>query len=895
MQGFNDLGDIRNMTEDISEEERSYTPCLDEKESVKEGLEGLDTEMISDEEKNDFDESHELKTVSDGDALEINAKESELDFTKPEDYEEGEIVDKLKAKKAEESAAKVDKEQGPEKVETETAQQNKENESNNADANFKKISKSNKERHYRDKERGDRARDRSKSKDRHENKSSNNKREKKKEKRKEIERYDVRSIIADKPRRMTDQFGRDIKRSISRSSKSCTPPPRRSPSRDKRSHSRDAPRKRRGRSRDRHSISRSRSPEGRKKSPAKGRRSSRSGDRRRSRSRNRKRASSLDKRSKNRSKKSPDRPKKISKKNRSRSRRRSRSVTPRRRRNWDRRHSKGRTPTLSRSTSPIRNASPSWTPPYGNDNHQSVRPHNLTVILPNDANKKKKEKRKKNDKRTKDTAAPADASKKRRKRNSPNPSKEVFASGDNILVSVSFNKENEERDVSKKRKKDSGDDLTTKRMRKEKEKRTRERRKVKNQAVSSVKPVAIIDLDRSPFKEITPSPKDVIVLTDSENDESNALGHQKAVCDSSQQVLSPERLAALYTGPKTPPEPQVKFSLNSKQPQLRVLTNPLHEPDEHETEIDPQTELEQRLNDVMHKGPNTPPEPPNSPPSSPDAYDPFDPTKSRSPTPEPATINSNTNAMALPSAIVIEEANEEQEKRIETVETTNQTPKETSTTATPPVADIQPADSQSSVRVVTPEKSPENAIGVVINQVTQAQTSSIFPTIPKPIQIPSTSSIITSTATSTSSVGSKINILNSTILQPSALPSLPRIPLPIIIKTNSPVKVPPVKPSPAKTTSKASSTKAARKSFARTQNGNDVDPMMDFESPYSPGSSDYEDLFEPPPDTSKPSKSSKNKSDGKAFDNLFGSPSYNPPKKSKKYNSKSSSKFCFVI
>lgn len=56
------------------------------------------------------------------------------------------------------------------------------------------------------------------------------------------------------------------------------------------------------------------------------------------------------------------------------------------------------------------------------------------------------------------------------------------------------------------------------------------------------------------------------------------------------------------TGPKTPPEPQIKFTLTAKQPQLRVISNPLHEPDEVEGEIDVQEELEQRLNDVMHKG-----------------------------------------------------------------------------------------------------------------------------------------------------------------------------------------------------------------------------------------------------------------------------------------------------
>lgn len=308
---------------------------------------------------------------------------------------------------------------------------------------------------------------------------------------------------------------------------------------------------------------------------------------------------------------------------RSRSRRRTRTPSPKRRRerrNW--------TPSVSRSRSPElpRHMSPSWTPPHLVD--QSVNPHNLTVILTNDSNKKKKEKRKRADKRGKE--GPDKQKRRRHDKTPPLPSKEVFASGDNILVSVNFNKDTDNRDVTTKRKRDA-QKLTTKKSKKDKRARKR------NKDVSGIKPVAIIDLDRSPFKEITPSPKDIIVLSDSDNAESNDLhGLQTALCDSSQQVASPEHT---ITGPKTPPEPQVKFTLNAKAPQMRVITNPLHEPDEVEEEIDPQEQLEQRLNEVVHKGPNTPPEPPNSPPSSPDAYDPFDPTKSRSPTPEPMMQN----------------------------------------------------------------------------------------------------------------------------------------------------------------------------------------------------------------------------------------------------------------
>lgn len=620
------IGDIRNMTEDISEEERSYTPCLDEKGGpYREGLEGLDTELISDEDRNDFDESHEPKTSSDGgDALEINAKESELDFTKPEDYEEGEIVDKInKAKKLEES--KEEKSETPEpkkakKKDKDLDDRNKENENQNKES-FKKLSKSNKERNYRDKDNKAKSRSRSKSRKR-DKPDKEGKREKKKEKRKEIERYDVRTIIAEKPRRLKDKFGRDIKhRSGSRSSRSLTP--HRSVSRGRRSNSRER-RTRRGRSRDRRSLSRSRSSEHRRS---------------RSRTKKRRRSSS---REVAKRRKSRDQSRVKSRKNSSRSRNKTRSPSPKRRRDWDRRRSW--TPSMSKSPSPEpgRHLSPSWTPPRIMD--QSVKPRNLTVILTNDSNKKKKDKKKRSEKKNKD---PGEKQKKRRRERTPPPSKEVFASGDNILVSVSFNKDSENRDVTTaKRKRDVQEPLTTKKARKEK----RVNKLKRGKDLSGVKPVAIIDLDRSPFKELTPSPKDIIVLSDSDNAEGNdLLGLQKAMCDSSQQVASPERAMSnnYSTGPKTPPEPQIKFSLNTKQPQMRPITNPLHEPDEPEEEIDPQEELEQRLNEVIHKGPNTPPEPPNSPPSSPDAYDPFDPTKSRSPTPEPLQNVAQSNSTSI--------------------------------------------------------------------------------------------------------------------------------------------------------------------------------------------------------------------------------------------------------
>lgn len=240
--------------------------------------------------------------------------------------------------------------------------------------------------------------------------------------------------------------------------------------------------------------------------------------------------------------------------------------------------------------------------------------------------------------------------------------------------------------------------------------------------------------------KVTPSPEDVIVLTDSENAESNdMLGLQKAICDSSQQVASPERpMNTNYlTGPKTPPEPQVKFTLNPKQTQMRAISNPLHEPDDIEEEIDPQEELEQRLNESLHKGPNTPPEPPNSPPSSPDVYDPFEPTKSRSPTPEP-----------LPPAVQLSSTSQNDSVREESlIDSRNDDDETIDQSHTPPaITDIQPADSQcSNMKPLSPEKSPEQHIGVVINRVVQSQAA-IFPTVAsKTISSFSNTSMVTST------------------------------------------------------------------------------------------------------------------------------------------------------
>lgn len=561
--------------------------------------------------------------------------------------------------------------------------------------------------------------------------------------------------------------------------------------------------------------------------------------------------------------------------------------------------------------------SPGWTPPLHDQG--PVQPQNLTVILTNnEATKKKKDKKKKAEKKNRE-----EMRKRKRIERTPPPSKEVFASGDNILVSVSFNKTGDETSTREvlgvKRKRDS--------MEKKKKDKTRDKRKrglspkvkkKKNKTILNIKPVAIIDLDKSPFKELTPSPKDIIVLSDSDNCEKvdeameQALQEQlvamQAECQQDSAPQSPTNTYLNSTGPKTPPEPQIKFLLSSKHSQIRAISNPLHDPsEEQEVELDPQEELESRLTDGSHKGPNTPPEPPNSPPSSPDAYDPFEPTKSRSPSPEPEIINQSgsdkqdSSKLDDMTADSLEISKITEEKRSPGREKTPEINK------TPDITTEIENNSESGEK--STNKSPQERIGVVINQ--QIQQANVFPVV-KPIVVTSVFSstsvtVITSTPTLTNSSLPRTNLFNTPTLANASRITQTAVPQRIILPTSSkssPAKMspakPPIKSTPIKPmTSKTMISKLPipnvkpitpiRKTVKpnRNQNGNDViDVDLDFESPYSPGSSDYEDLFEPPVDTSSNRQNRSAQKNTKSpvknantFDNLFGtSPVYRPPK-----------------
>lgn len=131
--------------------------------------------------------------------------------------------------------------------------------------------------------------------------------------------------------------------------------------------------------------------------------------------------------------------------------------------------------------------------------------------------------------------------------------KEIFSSGQNILVSVSFDDEGvgagAEADAYKayrkaKKKKAKKSKLKEERKRQEEleEEYSSGIQKRIRKIDDSIKPVAIIDLDRSPGKQVISSPKEVIVLSDEE-----ATGSGKKKKSGVDQV-----------GPNTPPEPAPK-------------------------------------------------------------------------------------------------------------------------------------------------------------------------------------------------------------------------------------------------------------------------------------------------------------------------------------------------
>lgn len=745
---------LEKMTESISEteDERSYTPCLDENKSKDtsletekdKGLEGLDTEMISEDEGNEmFSEEDKPKSV--GAPCPSPERPPERLRSPPLDSKKDAKDSEGKGRKKKKDIKKDAKERVKTKKKT--------------DVEFKKLSKNGKERNYRERDKNG-TRDRRESTDSAEREKRKRKR---KEKRKDLERYDVRNIVSEKRKKRKDQFGRDVSPRVR--SPSLSPPPRRSPSRARRSPSRlrrtpspgraspprrltslsPVGRRKRSNSRRRRSptprIRRSPSPVRPSLSPVRIRRSlsphrpatpralSPSPRRRRRTSTSRgKRNEPRRRRSTERARKrrrsvsgsrSP-RPKSTKRKKRARSERPASKRRSPRKKSPKRRRIRNRSASRVPAPSPTR-GSPSPAPPAVSG--APVAPAQWTSPS-----------------RLASPRTPPAAPRRRRdparhRRHARDPggaSKEVFTSGDNILVSVSFKDQDRVVDDDKRERR--------------RERRRRKRKTAAPEPEVGVRPVAIIDLERSPFRELTPSPRDVIVLSDSDPGER-------------EPAPAPEVAAPEPVGPKTPPEPTTAEPAPAADPE-------------------------------DGRGPNTPPEPPDSP----DAYDPYEPTRSASASPSPAP--SPAPALSPPRPTIT----------LEAAQKTNMSADE--------VLDRRPLSPMEKVmallqstRDVSPEPPPCDPLPTA--EVTPGPPPAAAPQVP-------------------AAAPPRIVLPEATRTQPPKL----------FLAKPSPIKSDPIKPMPA--------AKIARVPLGSGGGGAPAVSLPGEDSPYSPGSSDFGELFEPP-------------------------------------------------
>ncbi|GBP47255.1 PHD and RING finger domain-containing protein 1 [Eumeta japonica] len=917
---------LEKMTESISEteDERSYTPCLDENKSNKDasfeiekdnkGIGGLDTEMISDEEANEMFSDND-KNVSE---RSVDSPRKVTPLLNPDDVE---VSDKKKRLPAVGDETRKKKKKESKKESKDKAKgKNKKN-----DVAFKKLSKSGKERNYRDKDKKDKE-DKSKNKkERLKSIEKDKNKLKKKEKRKDLERYDVRTVVSEKRRKLKDPFGRDISprgrsrspsiarsplerpiRDISpqpfrRSRSALSASPGASPSIAHRRFERSSSRRRRKSPslRARRSRSRSRRPKRsvsprrrsasprRRRSGSRGRKrvrrdtsgtpkpKSRKKKRSRSKRRSTSRAASFVKEKKLRRNKRKSRsPRKKSPKQK---RTKVRSVTPELELSPERRHSedgvgpgawpdksplyRGWSRSLSRSVN-SRLLSPGWTPPRD----LSPEPRHLRVILSNDDGARTKDRRR----RQRDLEKHRHA---KHTRDITGPSKEVFTSGDNILVSVSFNKKDHGETIPI-------DDSTGKhRKRKNDSKKDRREKKRKKGTTATdaanTKPVAIIDLERSPFREITPSPKNVIVLSDSDHGDKDGsempLGGGGDIPPADRPVTPVHRVSPA-AGPKTPPEPSIKFSIAPKPSvQLRPV-NPLREHDESREEHS------------REKGPNTPPEPPDSPPSSADAYDPFEPTRSRSasasptrtvPPPDhrpPTTITLETAQKTNLSAddVVNQRPISPMEKVMALLHSTrdvsptnidelNRAPSVTEQIESTPVpAATQPILPAASIAPTTQSPSAVQATAQPVYLSAALPRVGVFSGAPSPQRGPTGQRIVLPSPTKSSPIR----------------PQQPKL----FLAKPSPIKSNPIKPLQSTKISKLPLPAMKTVGVVRKQPTASADDDLGagLDSPYSPGSSDFGDLFEPPADATAPTsatasaKTYSKPTKGDLFDSLLG-------------------------
>lgn len=755
-------------------------------------------------------------------------------------------------------------------------------------------------------------------------------------KRREIQRYNVRNVVFERNPRNKDKYGRDTSRPARSQSRSISPrqrrsisPRRRSPSqRSQRLQSRDRSVHRHRRASvvsntsvrhsltpPRHSarspIRRSQSPRFAHYSRSPSRSAVANGVAIRSRTpsasprhksgKGRRKKKQIDKKSstKRRTKRKKTRDGSAASDAVSHFDERSRGSPIRSRsKSWDD-HRVARSWTRSLSPAPHHpnhaNAPPieSWTPPIGQAGE------NVRLLMASREKKRRREKKKKLDKRR------SEKKEKRRQRQpepsrnhvvSNKPSKEVFASGDNILVSVSFNKDKDtgtQQQTTIVTLPPSKDQIQSKKQNERAKKSNKDpnRRRKKTTA----KPVAIIDLDNSPFKEITPSPRAVIVLSDSDHErdankkdnanqqrgggpsvtsatESNQLNIEHGDLDESQvdnsapasPSIDVESFELLSMGPKTPPEPtRLKFSMpvNAKN-KIRNVVNPLHDTADDQNDDETLNDAEgagtgqdatQNVQSQQSKvGPNTPPE---SGPYSPDVYDPFEPTKSPSPT--PSLMNESVLHLEPPrssEATANTDGVKRPDKSIKTIDLTKGT-------------------FNSKAAMDAAKMSLESD---TIDKENNGDSSLVSPMKDK------TSTDDVSKSSSSIHVFSNILITpaKENIVRTQPQRSLNLFPVPLSISPAKANHSLTPKKSPMKFGSSLVSrlpmpppTKMVKPS---RHNGNDD---IEGESPYSPGSSDYDDLFEPPPLSPSGKKMSGGRAGtskgarGETFDDLFGSTS----------------------
>lgn len=849
-----------------------------------------DLDPVSDVEYNDFPDYQRSSSVRDRrrKRKKTRRRDSSTDAKNDsKELEEGEIEEE-KSKRKYATQKKKSRSETPERSPERKQKRRRDRRDKNTgkennkdgDPQWKKLSKSTKERNYRDgKGKPNDKLDKNKDRDL----------KSRKEKRKEIERYDVRKVVSDKPRAVRDEFGRDVSvdrsRSRTRSRSLSFRGRRRSKSSVRRSLSQDdrwidwSPvwNQRRSRSRTRRTRSRSRNRSRLSSDRYRNRSKNREFDKRESRKRKRSVSSEIEKYS-------PP-PAELKKRRRSRDRsRKSESYAAIRStgrelpdyyydRSWSRTISYASlTPEpeayVRYSRSPSIIEAPARIPMVTQDHEHSLlapNTQNLTVIVPNvDAGKKKHKKKK-------------ETKKKKKKQ----PSKEVFTSGDNIVVSVNF--DDNQKIISAKSSKRKHDD---EKVRKKKKDETRKKRKQTLQVsdeVLNAKPVAVIDLNSSPCKEM--SPTEIISLTDSgdeANANENAMPADRRISENQDANKSPERRAYVMTqsGPKTPPEPPIKFTVNSTAPMRPLPTNPIFEQDELDHE-----------EDSVHynKGPNTPPEPANQTPNT-TMYDPFEPTKSRSQSPENAEIyeerkDQTTSEERRPVIDMFSEDNEKPNENQNAEKTKpqedakeNTTPKATPTeesqtnasfTKSSPAKEASAAESttetnqanggntlvldlsslgddfvpKSTIPLVKTSqgkyefqsgKAPDKPITVVISQQSQ-------PAKPQPQQV---------MVTPTRQVPTKpVEPMKQTSF-PDLMWKLPP-PLSQVNFSTPPPTIPSLPPGNMVTPSKSAP-------GLLTQNGGQDDSSFEVDdSPYSPASSEGDELFEPPPlnaSTSSPNK-----------------------------------------